>query len=89
MVSGAHDKQVNPDRVRELYMDLGSPKKGVRRPGVFLAQRHVGEEPSAAVPGVAGMAHERHGAGPAGRHAAPGLLIPTASTSVLSPGGCV
>lgn len=27
MVSGAHDKQVNPDRVRELYMDLGSPKK--------------------------------------------------------------
>lgn len=27
MVSGVHDKQVNPDRVRELYMDLGSPKK--------------------------------------------------------------
>ena len=27
MVSGAHDKQVNPDRVRELYSDLGSPKK--------------------------------------------------------------
>ena len=27
MVSGAHDKQVNPDRVRELYADLGSPKK--------------------------------------------------------------
>jgi len=27
MVSGAHDKQVNPDRVRELYTDLGSPKK--------------------------------------------------------------
>ena len=27
MVSGTHDKQVNPDRVRELYMDLGSPKK--------------------------------------------------------------
>ncbi len=27
MISGAHDKQVNPDRVRELYMDLGSPKK--------------------------------------------------------------
>ncbi len=27
MVSGAHDKQVNPDRVRELYEDLGSPKK--------------------------------------------------------------
>jgi pimeloyl-ACP methyl ester carboxylesterase len=27
MVSGAHDKQVNPDRVRELYNDLGSPKK--------------------------------------------------------------
>src|SRR6185312_1968834 len=27
MVSGAHDKQVNPDRVRELFADLGSPKK--------------------------------------------------------------
>ncbi|HEY6347591.1 MAG TPA: alpha/beta fold hydrolase [Bryobacteraceae bacterium] len=27
MVSGAHDKQVNPDRVRELYADWGSPKK--------------------------------------------------------------
>jgi pimeloyl-ACP methyl ester carboxylesterase len=27
MVSGAHDKQVNPDRVRELYTDLGSSKK--------------------------------------------------------------
>jgi pimeloyl-ACP methyl ester carboxylesterase len=27
MVSGAHDKQVNPDRVREMYADLGSPRK--------------------------------------------------------------
>lgn len=27
MVSGVHDKQVNPDRVRELYTDLGAPKK--------------------------------------------------------------
>lgn len=27
MVSGAHDKQVNPDRVKELYADFGSPKK--------------------------------------------------------------
>jgi pimeloyl-ACP methyl ester carboxylesterase len=27
MVSGAHDKQVNPDRVRELYEDFGSPRK--------------------------------------------------------------
>jgi len=27
MISGAHDKQVNPDRVRELYEDWGSPKK--------------------------------------------------------------
>ena len=27
MVAGAHDKQVNPDRVREFYTDLGSPKK--------------------------------------------------------------
>jgi alpha-beta hydrolase superfamily lysophospholipase len=27
MVSGANDKQVNPERVRELYTDLGSPQK--------------------------------------------------------------
>ena len=27
MVSGAHDKQVPPDRVRELYADIGSPDK--------------------------------------------------------------
>jgi pimeloyl-ACP methyl ester carboxylesterase len=27
MVAGANDKQVNPVRVRELYDDLGSPKK--------------------------------------------------------------
>jgi pimeloyl-ACP methyl ester carboxylesterase len=27
MVAGAHDKQVNPDSVRQLYTDLGSPKK--------------------------------------------------------------
>ncbi len=29
MVSGAHDKQVNPDRVRELYEDLGSPTENI------------------------------------------------------------
>ena len=27
MVSGAHDKQVSPERVRELYADLGSRQK--------------------------------------------------------------
>jgi esterase/lipase len=27
MVTGAHDKQVDADRVRELYTDLGSPQK--------------------------------------------------------------
>jgi len=27
MVSGAHDKQVAPDRVRELYADTGSSEK--------------------------------------------------------------
>lgn len=27
LVSGAHDKQVSPDRVRELFADLGSPQK--------------------------------------------------------------
>jgi pimeloyl-ACP methyl ester carboxylesterase len=27
LVAGAHDKQVNPSRVRELYDDLGTPKK--------------------------------------------------------------
>lgn len=27
MITGAHDKQVLPDRVRDLYQDIGSPKK--------------------------------------------------------------
>ena len=27
MVSGVNDKQVNPDRVRDFYADIGSPKK--------------------------------------------------------------
>jgi pimeloyl-ACP methyl ester carboxylesterase len=27
LVAGVHDKQVNPDRVREYYADLGSPQK--------------------------------------------------------------
>jgi fermentation-respiration switch protein FrsA (DUF1100 family) len=27
MVSGAHDKQVPPERVRDLYADLGSTEK--------------------------------------------------------------
>jgi pimeloyl-ACP methyl ester carboxylesterase len=27
MVAGVHDKQVSPERVRELYADLGSPEK--------------------------------------------------------------
>lgn len=27
MVTGVHDKQVPPDRVRELYEDLGAPHK--------------------------------------------------------------
>ena len=27
MVAGVHDKQVPPERVRELYADLGAPNK--------------------------------------------------------------
>ena len=27
VVAGAHDKQVPPDRVRDLYTDLGAPNK--------------------------------------------------------------
>jgi pimeloyl-ACP methyl ester carboxylesterase len=27
MIAGVHDKQVNPDRVRELFSDLGAPQK--------------------------------------------------------------
>ena len=27
MVAGAHDKQVPPERVRELFADLGAPQK--------------------------------------------------------------
>ena len=36
MVTGAHDKQVPSDRVRDLYTDLGSSEESVRRPGVLL-----------------------------------------------------
>ena len=50
MVAGQHDKQVPPDRVRELYADLGRAAEDVRRPRVLVAQRDVGEEPPAAVP---------------------------------------
>ena len=50
MVAGAHDKQVPPDRVRELYDDLGAPQKVFVDLGVLVAQRDVGEEPPAAVP---------------------------------------
>jgi len=35
MVSGEHDKQVPPERVRELYADLGSHQKGIRRSCLF------------------------------------------------------
>jgi hypothetical protein len=64
MVSGAHDKQVAPDRVRELYTDVASAEKSVRGPGVLFAQCDVGAEPRAAVPRVARVAdtgdRERH-----------------------------
>ena len=56
MVAGAHDKQVPPDRVRDLYADLGAPNKIFVGPGVLVTQRGVGEEPSAAVPCVARVA---------------------------------
>ena len=74
MVSGVNDKQVNPDRVRELHADLGSRQQDFHRPGLLLPQRHVGEEPSAAVQGLAGMAGKRHGQRPVVRHAEDGLL---------------
>ena len=57
MVAGVHDKQVPPERVRDLYADLGR-REGVRRSGLLVAQRDVGAEPPAAVPGLAGMADE-------------------------------
>ena len=64
MVAGAHDKQVTPERVRELYADLGLEAEGVRRPRLLVPQRDVGEESSAAVQGVARVAEgwqgERH-----------------------------
>ena len=61
MIAGVHDKQVPPERVRELYADLGSRAEGVRRPRLLVAQRDVGEEPPAAVPRLARMAREGHG----------------------------
>ena len=56
MVAGQHDKQVPPDRVRELYADLGAPQKLLVDLALLVAQRDVGEEPPAAVPRVARMA---------------------------------
>ena len=44
MVAGVHDKQVAPERVRELYADLGSKQKVFIDLGVLVAQRDVGEE---------------------------------------------
>jgi hypothetical protein len=46
---GAHDKQVNPSGARELYNDLGAPKKVFVDLGPVRRQRHVGEESPAAV----------------------------------------
>ena len=54
MVAGVHDKQVPPARVRVLRRSRRAGE-GVRRSRVLVAQRDVGEEPPAAVPGVARM----------------------------------
>ncbi len=53
MVSGVHDRQVSPELVKEHHADLGSC--------------HVGAEPSAAVSGIARMAHTERGEGELGR----------------------
>ena len=60
MVAGIHDKQVVPDRVKELYDDLGASGEGDDRSWLLLAQRDVGEEPYDAVPRVARVAREGH-----------------------------
>ena len=75
MVAGVHDKQVPPERVRELYADLGAPQQGLRRPRLLVAQRDVGEESPAAVPRLARMADDRNGERHVGRHAAGRLLM--------------
>ena len=75
MIAGQHDKQVPPERVRELYADLARAAEAVRRSRVLVAQRDVGEEPPADVPGVARLADDRIGERDEGRHAAPGLLM--------------
>ena len=78
MVAGQHDKQVPPDRVRELYADLARAAEGVRRSRLLVAQRDVGEEPPADVPGVARLADDRIGQRHEGRHAPPGILMVSA-----------
>ena len=49
IIAGVLDKQVPPERVRVAYDDLGRHRQGARRPGLFVAQRDVGEEPPADV----------------------------------------
>ena len=61
MVTGAHDKQVPRDSVQDFVPGSGIEPEGFRGSRVFLAQRDVGEESSAAVPRVAGVAEQRHG----------------------------
>ena len=83
MVSGAHDKQVNPDRVRELYADFGSPKK------VFVdlacSSHNAMWEKNHLLLFRASLEWltQGHGARQAGRHAAAGLLILAAAAQEL------
>ena len=56
-----HQRQAGqPGTGARLLCRYRQPAESVRRPGLFLPQRHVGEEPPAPVQGLAGMAGQGH-----------------------------
>jgi hypothetical protein len=80
MAVGANDKEVNPQRVRDLYSDFGSAQKIFV--DLFLSQRNVGEEPPPVVHSIAGMADARIRAGKTGRIVSAGILSASAQPGV-------
>ena len=60
MVAGIHDKQVDPDRVRELYADLGSAQKVMIDLGCSSHNAMWEKRAHAALPRLARVAREGH-----------------------------
>ena len=75
MVAGAHDKQVRPERVKELYADLGARQKVFVDLGCSSHNAAVGAEPPTSLQGVARMAHAEFGQRQFGRRNQVWILI--------------